>query len=401
MAAVYGKQSTYDQSSLGTLRVSIEDFVGKYPKLELPLLNRIGGDIFEKTVDNTKTEWKEENLRPTQDKLGSALESTDGTEVVVETAGVFNKDDVVQVGSEHMVVTAVASDGVTLTVSRGWASTTPATALDEAVIRRIGIAAPEGADADGAVRQPLSDFYNYTQIFEDVVEMTDTEENAFIYRTKEGGSNSQNQIVTKQKELLQMQQLAYFFGRRHNDTLSDRRTTGGMKFFVDTYASSNAIDMGGASAWKTSSTIVTSGILEYTKAQEKIDDAIETIANNRGKPTAMYVGYKALRYMGLFGLNSVRSERKDTNRGITAVKTYTSQVGELDVVMIPGVEFNDMIFIVDEDKIGHKAFKNRAWFTKKLAENGDSHKWQVLGEYIFGMKTVKAGAAYLYNLGLS
>lgn len=377
----------------------MEDFVGKYPKLTFPLLNRLNGDIFEKEIDNKKIEWKEESLRPTTDTLNGAIATTGATSAVVVRPGVFNKDDVVQVGSEHMIVTAVASDGVTLTLVRGWAATTAATATTGATIRRIGIAAPEGADADGAVRQPLADLWNMTQILEDVVEMSGTEEEAFIYRTKEGGSNSQNQITKKQQELMEIQQLAYLFGRRHDDLTAERRTSGGLKFFIDTYAPANAFDMGGATSWNTASTMVPSGNVDYLVAQEKLDNAIEKIAEKQGKPTAIYTGYKGLRRMGLFGLNQVRGERKDTNRGQTAVKTYTSLVGELDVVHIPGTAMNDIMFVVDEDRIGYKAFKNRGWFTKKLAENGDSSKWQIIGEYIFGMKTPEIGA-YLFNLGL-
>lgn len=400
MAAVYGKQDTYGQSALGTLRISIEDLVGKYPKKTFPLLNRLGGSIFKKEVDSTKYEWKEEVLRPTKDTLNDADDIAAGdTTVVVDTAGVFNKDDVIQIGSEQMIVTAVASDGVSLTVTRGWAGTTPAIAVDGATIRRIGVAAPEGADADGAVRQGLDDLYNHSQIFEDVVEMSGTEEESFIYRTQEGNNNSSNQITTKQQELMEMLQTAILLGRRHNDTTGERRTMGGLKWFIDTHASANAVDLGGANSWTTASNIVPSGNLNYLEAQERLDNAIELIVEQRGKPTAIYAGYKALRRMTLFNNDNQRGSRMDKVRGETVVDTYLSQAGELDVVMIPGNALDDLIFVVDEKRLGFKAFRNRGWFTKKLAENGDSHKWQVLGEYTTKVATPKV-CAYLYNLGL-
>ncbi len=79
-----------------------------------------------------------------------------------------------------MIVTAVAADGVTLTVVRGWGGTTAATAADNATIRRVGIAAPEGKDADGPIIWGNLDLFNRTQILEDVVEMSGTEEESFI-----------------------------------------------------------------------------------------------------------------------------------------------------------------------------------------------------------------------------
>src|SRR4051794_5094481 len=109
MAAVYGKTDTYANSTLGALRVSIEDLVGKYPAKDFPLLRRLNGKVFTKEVDNTKYEWKEESLRPTSDLLSAAIATTGATTAVATTAGVFNVSDLIQIGSEQMVVTAVAS----------------------------------------------------------------------------------------------------------------------------------------------------------------------------------------------------------------------------------------------------------------------------------------------------
>lgn len=399
MAAVYGKSTTYNETTLGSLKVSIEDLVGRYPKKDFPLLNRLNSKVFEKEVDSVKYEWKEENLRPVKDVLGAAITSTSATTITVTTAGVFNVDDVIQIGSEQMIVTGVATNGIDLTVSRGWASTTAATALIAATAYRIGVAAPEGKDADGMVRQPFTDLYNRTQIFEDVVEMSGTEEQSFIYRTNDGDTNSSNQITKKQQELMEMLQTAILLGRRGDDGIS-RRSMGGLKFFIDTYAAANAVDMGGASSWTTASDLVVSGNLAYIEAQERLDNAVEKVITNRGKPTALYVGYKALRRMSLWNIDRYQfTNRKEDTRGFTAVGTYLAQSGPLDVVQIPGDALNDLMFVVDENRIGYKPFKNRGWFTKKLAENGDSSKWQVLGEYTFKMNTPLIGA-YLYNLGL-
>ena len=401
-AAVYGKTDTYANASAGlnNLHISIEDLVGQYPKKQFPLLTRLDGSNFEKEVNNPKYEWKEESLRPTSDALAANITSTSATTVVATTAGVFNVDDVIQLGGEQMIVTGVNADGVTLTVIRGWAQTTAATASSGATIYRIGIAAPEGKDADGAVMQPLSDLYNYTQIFEDVVDMSGTELKSFLYKTTDGSSNSSNAITKKQQELMEMLQTALLLGRRGQDLTGKRRTLGGLKFFVDSYAAANAVNMGGASVWTTQSTLMPSAVTTmYTQAQEKIDTLIGSIMNQRGKPTALYVGYKAYRRMSMWGLDTIKTDRANTARGLTAVNTYTSQAGDLDIVLIPGEALSDAIFVVDEDRIGYKPFVDRGWFTELLAKTGDSSKWQVLGEYTFKMSTPLIGG-YLYNLGL-
>jgi hypothetical protein len=402
MSAAYGIRDTYNSSSLAQIRVSIEDLVDKYEPRDFPILRRWDSGIFEKEVMNPKYEWKQEQLRPTEDTLGVAITSTSATSITGVTAGVFNVDDIIQIGSEQMVVTGVASDGITLTVVRGWAGTSAATALIAATVYRIGIAAPEGADADGQVIWGLDDLYNRTQIFEDVVEMSGTEEEEFIYKTKEGATNAANRISTKQKELMEIFQTALLLGRRHDDSTSKRRTLGGLKYFFDTYApAGNAISVGGASAWTTQSTLVPAvSTTPYSQAQQKLDDLIQQILLQRGKPTAIYAGYKALRRMGIFELGKVETDRTDTRRGMAAVSTYLSQAGKLDVVLVPGSALNDLIFVVDESKVGYKSFKNRGWFTEKLGKDGDSSKWQVLGEYTAKVSTPAAAGGYLYNLGL-
>lgn len=403
--ATYGQVSTYNSnnaSQLNNLHISIEDLVSRYPRKKFPLLTRLTGKIFDKEVDNPKYQWKQENLRATKDLLGANISSISATTCVATTPGVFNVDDVIKVDSEVMIVTAVAADGITLTVIRGWNSTaaTHTTGATENIYR-IGVAAQEGADADGAVTQPLSDLYNYTQIFEDVVQLTGTEMEAFLYRTDQGNDNASNQITIKQQELMEMLQTALLLGTAYDDGTS-RRSLGGLKYFIDTYAASNGVDAGGASNWTTQSTLIPSGVTgeQYTVIQEKLDTLIQTLVYNRATPTALYVGYKALRRMMIWqvGIHRVdRGDDKTLGNGIPA--KYMSQAGELDIVLIPGDALNDLIFVVDETRYGYKAFKNRGWFTELLAKTGDSSKWQVLGEYTTKV-SVPQVHGYLWDLGL-
>ncbi len=402
--ALYGQVSTYASGSatqLDNLHISIEDLVARYPRKRFPLLTRLDGKIFTKEVDNPKYQWKQEVLRPTNDVLASSISSTTATTAVATTVGIFNVDDVIKIDSEFMIVTAVATDGVTLTVVRGWNSTA-ATHTGGAghFIYRVGVAAPEGADADNAVTQPLTDLYNYSQIFEDVVQLTGTEEEAFLYKTDQGRDNASNQITIKQQELMEMLQTALLIGVAYDDTIS-RRTLGGLKNFIDTYASTNAVDAGGSTNWTTQSTLIPSGVTgeQYTVVQEKLDTLVQSLVYNRSTPTALYVGYKALRRMMTWNIGITRVDRTDKKLGHGVPATYLSQAGELDIVMIPGDALNDLIFVVDETRYGYKAFKNRGWFTERLAKTGDSSKWQVLGEYTAKV-SVPGVHGYLWDLGL-
>jgi len=379
--SLYGQQSTFSANDK-TLHINIEDLVGKYPDWQFPILKRWNSKVFQGQVKSHKYEWKERDLRPVTAKVADTTVASDATSFVVDTPGVFNVDDVLRKPSGQLVVVTAVSGGVNLTVE-AW--TGSAEAMEEGdTVTRVGVAAPQGKDADNMVIVGTEDLYNYTQIFEDVVELSGTQRNALIH----GDENSSQLIERKHKELAEMLQTSLLFGVRNKATASKRTTLGGLKYFIDTYASDNAINFGGS--WTTDATVI-----------GKFEDAVEAIANkNGGKPT-IYMGYKAMRKFRMIDDDLIRTKRSDKARGVGVVDTYLSQLGDLDVVLLrerTGL-MNEVIFFVDEDNVGYKAHRNRAWFTKELADLGDSYKWQILGEYTAKIATPKV-SAYLYNLGL-
>ena len=381
--SIYGQKSTLSATD-SALHINIEDQIVKYPDWQFPLLKRWNSKVFSNSVVSHKYEWTERELRPVTAKVASATVAADATTFYVDTSGVFNVDDVLQKPSgENVIVTAV-SGGTLLTVTP-WTGTPETMVLGETV-KRVGVATSQGKKADEMVIVGTEDLYNFTQIFEDVVELSGSQRYAMIH-----GDESQAELITrKQKELAEMLQVALLLGARNKDTATKRYTMGGLKYFIDTYASGNVVDFGGASTWSTDSSVI-----------GKIEDAIETIADqNGGKPT-MYVGYKAMRKLRNLQDDIVRTDKSDKSRGIGVVSTYLSQLGELDVVMLrerTGA-MNDLIFLVDEEKCGYKAYNKRGWFTEELAKDGDAYKWQVLGEYTAKFETPKV-FSYIHNLGL-
>lgn len=380
--STYGQKSTLSASD-STLHINIEDQIVKYPDWQFPVLKRWNSKVFKNNVVSHKYEWTERELRPVTAKVASATVASNATSFYVDTSGVFNVDDVLMKPSgEQVVVTAVAG-GTLLTVTP-WTGTPESMVLGDTV-RRVGVASPQGKDADNMVITGTEDLYNFSQIFEDVIDLSGSQRYAIIH-----GDEKQTELVTrKQKELAEMLQTALLFGSRKKDTATKRYTMGGLKYFVDTYAPANAINFGGS--WASDDTVM-----------DKFEDAVEKIASaNGGKPT-IYMGYKAMRKFRKFQDSQIGSaKRSDSKRGIAVVDGYFSQLGELDVVLLrerTGV-MDDVIFFVDEEKVGYKAYNKRGWFTEELAKNGDSYKWQVLGEYTAKFETPKV-FSYLYNLGV-
>lgn len=383
MSSLYGQKSTFSATD-SALHINIEDTIGKYPDWQFPLLKRWSSKVFKAEVKSHKYEWTEKQLRAVVAKVASATVASGATSFYVDTAGVFNKDDVLQKPDGEQVIVTAVSGGTLLTV-KALAGTPESMVLGETV-KRIGVASPQGADADTMVIAGTQDLFNYTQIFEDVIQLSGTQRNSMIH----GDENSASLIEDKQKELMEVLQSTLLVGQRTINTEDKRTTMGGLRYFIDIYAPENAIDFGGAATWSTAAGV-----------KEKLDDAVQAIANNMGGKPTIVVGFKAMRKLKDLADGTIFSKTSDKSRGTAMPEQYLSQLGALDIVMLrerAGI-LDDLIFIIDEEQCGFKAMRNRGWFTEELAKTGDSYKWQVLGEYIAKFATPKV-QAYIYNLGL-
>jgi hypothetical protein len=257
-------------------------------------------------------------------------------------------------------------------------------------VARIGMATPEGKKADDMVRGGYEDLFNYTSILEDVVHLSGTE-NESLRRGQEGSGRL---IADKERELAEVWQSQIVLGIRSKNDALKTRTSGGIKFLIDTYAPDNAIDFGGSGTW--------SGTGD-SGALGKIDDALDLLsAKVFDKPT-MYVGAKFMRKFkyAIASEDIQTTQSLGDGRGIGKVGTYLSHLyGNIDVVLLQERTgwMDDFVFLVDESDIGQKAAKGRDWQTYPLGRDGDAFRWQVLSE-----RTVRIGNpqahSYLYNLG--
>jgi hypothetical protein len=384
MPSHYGQKSTLTALDKD-LHINIEDQVMKYPDEKIPLIKRLSGKNFKNEIRSHKYEWSNRENRPVKANVLNGVVASDATEMIVDTAGVFNKDDVFQKpDGEQCIVTAVT--GGTNITFKHWAGSAEALAINDEVVV-IGVAAPQGADADDMVITGFDDLYNYTQIFEDVVDLSGTQHASLI----RGDENSADLISRKQKELVEKLQSTLILGQRAKDDATKTYTMGGLKYLIDTYAEDNVVDFGGSSTWDTDASVISA-----------FDDAFDLISNKvEGKPV-IYLGAAAMRELKNVQDDTTRTTLREKSRGIGVVDTYLSHLfGEVDIVLLQersGI-LNDLIFIGDESSYGYKAHRKRGWYTTPLAKTGDSYRWQVLGEYTAKLDTPKSWA-YIYNLGL-
>lgn len=383
MPANYGQKSTIGASTLD-LHINIEDQVVNFPKYRRELINRLNGKNFKKPVKSHKYEWSTRENRKLETTLAVAA-AADATSMVVSDPGVFNVDDIFQDPNGAQYIVESVAGGVEVSF-RKLSGTQQALDIGDSV-SIVGGATPQGKNADNMVTTGFDDLFNYTSIIEDVVDLSGTQHNALI----RGEEDSGELIARKQMELTEKLQRQLVFGIRTKDDARKLTTMGGMKYLIDTYAPANVVDFGG-DIWASD-----------TAVQDKIDDALDIIAEKAFDKPVMYVTPAFMRkFKYIQDDNSYTTASTSEKRGIGVVKKYNSHTfGLIDVVQLQGMAglMDDYIFMVDESMIGYKAMRNRGWFTTPLAKLGDSYRWQILGEYTFKMDIPEA-CVYMHNLGL-
>jgi len=382
MSTNYGQGSTF-QSTDKELYLNIEKEIKKYPSPRIELLKRIGG--FDQPVLSHEIKWSRRDNRPVKALVVNGCASN-GTQITVDTPGVFNVDDILRKpNGQYMVVESVS--GGTLITFRALSGVAEALAGGDTV-SRIGMATPQGKDADDMVTTGYEDLYNYTSILEDVVNLSGTEHNALI----RGHEDSGELIARKQMELGEVWQSQMVLGRRTKDDVRKVTTSAGIKHLLELYAPTNILDFGGVGTWS---------LTGDNGPLAKVDNALDVLSAKVFKKPTMYVGAKFMRKFKYVMTDTIRTDQENDSRGIGVVGTYLSHLfGKIEVVLIQERTgwMDNMVFFLDESDVGQKAMKGREWQTYPLGRKGDSFQWQVLSE-----RTVKIGNpaahAMLINLG--
>lgn len=139
----------------------VPDWMDKQLRTDVPLTKSMGTASAPSTPMN-KAEWGWGNPDPYQDSITEAIGSTSATTITVANGEYYQVGVRILIDSEEMLVSARTGDN--LTVTRGFAGTTPATHLDNADVFIMAPAVMENADdADSPYTQGEVD-YNYHQI---------------------------------------------------------------------------------------------------------------------------------------------------------------------------------------------------------------------------------------------
>lgn len=177
---------------------------------------------------NPKFEWMEDDLVPNGSALAAAVESTSATSITVTTGdgAMFRVGDIIMVGAEAMLVTAISTD--TLTVTRGFGGSTAATASSADPVYIISNAYAENSTSPAAVTTRPEEKYNYTQIFRTSVELSNTADKTKMYGGADRGYQRGKALLEHKREIAK----AFYAGFRTIDATYTKRTTGGLFSFL-------------------------------------------------------------------------------------------------------------------------------------------------------------------------
>ncbi|UKS30160.1 DUF5309 domain-containing protein [Paenibacillus sp. HWE-109] len=357
------KAPIYDASLIGK-KFSIVDEIIQLNPHQTPLLNLLG---FSEAVTQTSHQWFEDEIYADESKVNGAVTNV-ATSIVVVDDSPFRAGHVVKIGDELILVTAVNSGTKTLTVTRGYASTIGAAIADQAKIEVQFVEGSEGADARTARYKPRTSVSNYTQIFDDSIEISGSAEAVTQYGISDLYEYEKQK---KQVELALSLEKALINGLGFQN--GQIRQMKGVRAFIQ----SNVTD---AAAAAVSATVV--------------NDSLQAIYEKGGFASGgnykIMVPAKQKRAISAIDANKILISQSENSRG-QVVDHFTSDFGQFEIVLNNNLDAKELL-IVDTNRLAIRPLVGREFFHKFLGDKGDYTTGMLVGEYTLQFEQEKAHA---------
>lgn len=327
-------------------------------------------------VGSINPEWIEDTLMAQTMVLNEALDDTGpaetGVDVVDASAIDTSIDTIIRIDQEYMLVTGVSTN--TLTVVRGYASTTVATHSQYAIVHIVSEVENEGADAKVARALPRTIPGNYLQTFSRTVEITGVQDAI----KKLGGITSEvdYQVMIAMKQLALELEKTLIMGvkAQKGDGSTTYRTMGGLWAMIATNRHSD------------------SGAVDTTC----IEADIKEIWNNGGLAKAIVCDGKMAQDIANLYQSRIQTDIQNRIGGVN-ITSIINPLGSGPISIIPHrlMEAGEY-FMLDTTRMGLGYL--RPFFMKQLATDGDSEKRQIIGDYTLELMNE---TAHVYRYGLT
>lgn len=372
MATIQGTRLTL--SDTVGLAVDMSPTIQLIDPFDVGFLSYFGMSSLDKEAIATTHRWMDDTLRPLSSTITNNPLAAGGVTVNVAagTGTYFRSDDLVMIEDEILRVTAVVVDA--LTVTRGFGGTTDAAHNQNTVIHIIGVALLEGDPTPGVARTTVkTEVSNYTQIFEDVVEISATLEAVEQWAP---GSEYARQLAKTMKSLMIVMDKTFYYGKPSAGSASVPRAMAGIRHFI----TNNVVNAGGVA---------------LTEAM--ILDDLHSAYEDGGDPKCLFMTLRQKRKFNLLlGTDVRRTTLGETTAG-SVVDHYTWDNGSLDVVIdrwMPNTEYVGL----STEYVGFGPLRTRTLQHEILPKQSrEVQRGQITGEYTCEVKSDKAHVRR-YNL---
>jgi len=362
MAVQVGRRGTYE-STVG-VKLDVEDAIYMISPFDVPFLGTYGPDrgsvLGRDTTTSVKVEWLEDELVPGSDAVNGTM-TTGDTVMTVNNREYFKTNDLLRVGDEFLRVVQYGTTAATLIVERSWGTPAAGTIANAATVLILGTLPQEGDDPVSGINFQRTQPFNYTQIYQDEVEVTRTEEKAAKYGVR---SESSYQIGKRLKENAIKLERNLILGTRNQDLTNRRRSHGGLDFYITTGVNS-------------SSTLITEALLL---------DQLQNSFDRGGMVDLLAVGGTQKRRISAFSEDDIRLSRDENIRG-AVVDWYDSDFGRIFMVLNRWVPTR-FAFGLEKQYIDLVWFD--PFFVEMLAKTGDRQQWELIGEITMRVRNEKA-----------
>lgn len=362
MAVQVGRRGTYD-STVGT-RFDIEDLVYMISPFDVPFLGTYGADrgsvLGSENTVQTKVEWLEDELVPGSDVLSDTAVTAD-TYITVANRTYFKTNDLVRIDDEYLRITGTGTTADTLDVERTWGTPAAVQHADASTVLILGTLPVEGDDPVSGVNFQRVQPFNITQIYQDEVEVTRTEEKKGKYGVN---SEAAYQISKRLKEGAIKLERNIVLGTRNDDTSNKRRSMGGLDYYIVTNVDSTTTNI----------------------ASDKLLDQMQAVFNMGGNTDLLALGGSQKRKISAWDADDIRLGRDDNVRG-AVVDWFDSDFGRIYILLNRWVPTR-FAFGLERQYISMSWFDR--FFAEALAKTGDRQQWQVIHEVAMKVRNEKA-----------
>lgn len=353
------------------LAVDMSPVIQLIDPFDVGLLSYFGLSSLDKPATATTHQWMEDTLRPlTSTITDNPLTSGATTINVASTNGShFRAGDIVKINDELIRVVSVAADAITTVASpngRGWGGSTAASQALNSVIEIVSVAIVEGDPNPGAARTMLkTSVSNFTQIFEDVVQISSTLESVEQWNP---GSEYARQLMKTMRSLMIVIDKTLIYGKPNGGSATVPRAMGGIRHFLATNVAS-------ASSAQLSENLLL--------------DRLHVAYDNGGDIRVMASTLTQKRALNRFLDPNRRTDFSSTRAG-SIVDEFMWDQGTIDVVIDRWLPTSEILGLCPEfigfgplasQTLGHEILPKQS----RLVQRG-----QITGEYTAEVKSEKA-----------